>query len=100
QEHVTSWLRENMDSSERRIPLKPNRYNRYRNDIFLTCDYPQDLNLLQEIFEHFSYRHDISINEVVAFLDENPHMKEINRKYHYFQLKHLKPIWQKKNDFL
>lgn len=81
-EHVTSWLRENLRESERRVQLIPDKHQKYRNDIILTCDYPEDLELLENIFKYFNYRSDLKTREIVNYLDEFPVLKEINRSRH------------------
>lgn len=81
-EHVTLWLRENLERSARRIQLEPNKENEYLEDIFLTCDYPEDLQLIKSILEHFRYDYSVAIPEILQFLELNPSLKEINRFRH------------------
>ena len=81
-EHVTAWLRDHLDESITRFELNPNQINRFRNDIYLTCDYREDLILLRLIFKNFSYRVDISIKEILHFFNENPALKELNSFRH------------------
>lgn len=83
QEHVTLWLRENLNKSNRRIQLKPTRFNKHREDIFLTCDYPEDLELLKIVFEHFNYEAGMPVEEVVDFLKNNAALKNINKNLHH-----------------
>ena len=81
-EHVTLWLRENLKRSSRRIPLEPINENKYRNDIFLTCDYPEDLQLAGTVLEHFGYNYSVSVSDIVQYLESNPSLKEINKFRH------------------
>ena len=81
-EHVTAWLRDNLNESTTRIELRPTQINKFRNDIYLTCDYREDLILLRLIFKNFSYRVDISIKEILHFFNENPALKELNSFRH------------------
>lgn len=79
-EHVTLYLREYLKDSEDRIQISPNRINNYRKDIILTCDYESDILLVKEVFKNFDYNPIISLSEVLFFLDQNPQLKELNRK--------------------
>lgn len=71
-EHVTLWLRKHTGESEQRIQLPPNQVNKYSGDVRLTCDYPEDLELLQRIFKHFDYRFDVPVKEILGFLKKKP----------------------------
>ena len=44
----------------------------------LTIDYPEDYGLMKKIFSHFILSEWFSIQEVIEFLDGNPHIAEIN----------------------
>ena len=81
-EHVTLWLRENINESGTRVQVKHEQLNRFREDIFLTCDYPEDLILLRKIFQNFDYRVDISIQEILQLFEEKPALKDLNRNRH------------------
>lgn len=81
-EHVTSWLRKNISRSEKRIQLSPNSINKYKRDLFLTCDYPEDLELLKKLFQHFDYRVNVTIEQVVNYIEENPALKDLNKDLH------------------
>lgn len=82
-EHVTLWLRENRCPSGQRILLKPGENNRYRSDVFLTCDYPEDFELLSIIFQKFNYRYDTPLVEILNFLENNADLKKINSFRHH-----------------
>jgi len=81
-EHVTTFLRELLPVSSKMIQLVPDELNYYRDDIFLTCDYPEDLELLRKIFTHFQFRCDIEIEEVLKFLGKYPLYKKLNSHLH------------------
>lgn len=79
QEHVTLWLRENMNRSEKRIQLEPNPLSEFSGNISLTCDYPEDLELIRKVFRFFSYRTDVPIEEVVYFLKKRTYLHGFGR---------------------
>ncbi|MHB8540300.1 MAG: cytidylyltransferase domain-containing protein [Candidatus Acidiferrales bacterium] len=53
-----------------------------RPDYFLTVDYPQDLVLQEEISAHFRGRDDARLEEIIAFLDANPELPQLNSHLH------------------
>lgn len=81
-EHVTAWLRDNLNKSSSRIELKPTLINKFKNEIYLTCDYKEDLILLRKIFKNFGYRVDISLEEILRYLNENSSLKDLNSFRH------------------
>lgn len=81
-EHVTNWLRENLSASDMRTELVPDAERKFQKDIFLSCDYSEDLELLQNIFEYYNFRLDIRTNEILELLEEFPTLKEINKHLH------------------
>ncbi len=44
----------------------------------LTLDYPGDYEVLKHIYAHFAPRTDFSMQEIVAFLDAHPDIKDLN----------------------
>lgn len=44
----------------------------------LTVDYPEDYELMKQIFHHFKNKQDFTIKEVINFLDDNPDIAGIN----------------------
>ena len=75
-EHVTPYIYENpevFNIGHVNIPdfLK-------RNDIRLTIDTIEDFKLFQEIYNHFGDLINISIRDIIKFLDEKSHIKKIN----------------------
>lgn len=79
-EHVTTYLRENSDNYSflRYIPS----HGESEGDLYLTCDYLEDFLLIEKIYEHFGYSNYINVNDIVGFLNENPHLKLINQSLH------------------
>ena len=54
-----------------------------RPDYYLTVDYPEDLNLIREIFKHLQKkRSDFTFKEVINLIDNNSHLLSINRHLH------------------
>ncbi len=55
-----------------------------RRDLRLTCDYPEDLELIRIIFRNlFRGKNDFRLAEIIRFLDEQPALKQLN----YFRQK-------------
>lgn len=49
-----------------------------RTDIRLTIDYPEDLVLCRAIYSHFKHLAPrIPLSNIIAYLDENPHLKAL-----------------------
>lgn len=50
-----------------------------RRDLRLTCDYPEDFELIRIIFEHlFKGKNDFRLPEIIRFLDQHPDLKQLN----------------------
>ena len=81
-EHVTPYLYEHYSPPYR--PHYPNDYRKYR----LTLDTEQDLKLIQNIYQAL-YREgeDITLDRVVALMEQNPHWVEINKDVHQKMVK-------------
>jgi spore coat polysaccharide biosynthesis protein SpsF (cytidylyltransferase family) len=81
-EHVTFYFWNNpMDFKCKRIDHEPD-WSKYR----LTIDYLEDFDLLKAIIKHFGETNPVAINnismrEIVAFLDANPAVFALNQKY-------------------
>lgn len=56
-----------------------------RPEIRMTLDYPDDLKFFDNLYTHFGEQ-DFSLRDVIAYLDENPEVIEINQ---YLQEKYL-----------
>jgi spore coat polysaccharide biosynthesis protein SpsF len=51
----------------------------YNPEIRLTLDYPEDFEFFRRIFEHFNaVNNDVSLRDIVKFLDEDPEVTKIN----------------------
>ncbi len=48
-------------------------------ELRLTLDYIEDYELLRHIYNHFHYSSVVNLYDVVNFLEENPHLQEINK---------------------
>jgi spore coat polysaccharide biosynthesis protein SpsF len=74
-EHVTNFVYENPDKFNIHF-LQPSEKVFGRNDIRMTLDTEQDFKMLSEIYKILYYkRKKLGINEIIAFLDENPEYK-------------------------
>ena len=59
--------------------LQPDEERLRRADIRLTLDYPEDLELLRSVLEHFDDE-SFGLGDVIAFLDEHPAIAAVNRE--------------------
>jgi len=75
-EHVTPYIYENPEIFNIGYVNTPEFLK--RNDIRLTIDTIEDFRLYQEIYNHFGDLINIDIENIIKFLDENPHIKKIN----------------------
>ena len=53
--------------------------DKLRDDVRLTVDTPDDLELVRAIFEHFAPSNDFHLPDIIRYLDENPELRELNR---------------------
>lgn len=83
-EHVTIWMRNNPEKILSLKYIVP--YIIRRPDIRLALDYEEDFLLIREIYKHFKGRNDMTICEIIKYLDNNPSLKEINKKYNKLML--------------
>jgi spore coat polysaccharide biosynthesis protein SpsF len=81
-EHVTLWLREHIEKYPEYTQLQPTQINHYQKDVFLTCDYPEDMRLISSILENFNYKADIPLSEILQFLERNGELKKVNEGRH------------------
>ena len=81
-EHVTFFIYEHPEMFKLGAFRAEGRFSAYRRpEIRLTVDFPEDLELLGKIFE--GLHHDnpsFTLSDVIQFLDNNPHLKEINAR--------------------
>ncbi|MCB9025431.1 MAG: hypothetical protein H6625_03865 [Bdellovibrionaceae bacterium] len=70
-EHVVSYLRNNQNYSKRKItPQK----SECRNDIYVSVDYPEDIDLITQIINHFNNRGilmSFSQSDLIELYDSN-----------------------------
>ena len=79
-EHVTSYIRANPKKFKIREILAPKKL--YRTKWRLTIDYFEDFQLLTEIFKKIKTKKTFfTYKELVVFLDANPELFELNKKY-------------------
>ncbi|WP_282018306.1 cytidylyltransferase domain-containing protein [Salegentibacter mishustinae] len=81
-EHVTQKLREELESSAKRIRLKNSFHINRVSDIILTCDFREDFDLISSILSHFNYSFNEPINEIVNYLNNNQSLKKLNSHLH------------------
>ncbi|MGM0933355.1 MAG: cytidylyltransferase domain-containing protein [Bacteroidota bacterium] len=82
EEHVTLALRQALAKNPSYVQLQTQENDVLRDEIYLTCDFPEDLELLKRIFENFDYRVDVRIEEVINYIQGNPNLKNINKFLH------------------
>ena len=81
-EHVTFYFWNNPSTFKcKRFDHEPD-LSKYR----ITIDYPEDFDLLKAVIEHFGAINPVAINnismqEIMAFLDANPAVFSLNEKY-------------------
>lgn len=55
---------------------------RFRPQYYLTVDYPEDLTLQNQIYDHFDGSDEVQLEEILSFLDSHPRLPEINSHLH------------------
>lgn len=79
-EFVASFLDEHPEQFKvLRLPAPPHLR---RPGYFLTVDYPEDVELITEVYRHFSGRSDVTAGEVVSLLDSRPDLVALNAHLH------------------
>jgi spore coat polysaccharide biosynthesis protein SpsF len=76
-EHVTLYLYKNPEKFAVQI-LSPQPHQA-RPDLRLCIDEPADLAVVRCVFQAFWPRLDFSLQEIIAYLDKNPAIRELNR---------------------
>jgi spore coat polysaccharide biosynthesis protein SpsF len=75
-EHCSLYIRENKEKFKIRyvdVPLELRR-----TDLRLTVDYPEDLVVCRAVYAQFKDKAPrIPVNEIIAFLDKNPNLKDL-----------------------
>jgi spore coat polysaccharide biosynthesis protein SpsF (cytidylyltransferase family) len=77
-EHVMTYLTDHPEKFRLQITDAPAKMRDL--DLRLCVDQAEDLAVAQAICGHFAPRIDFRLEEVVAFLTENPHIAALNRK--------------------
>ncbi len=75
-EHVTPYINENTDIFSV-VYLSAEEKHR-REDIRLTIDYPEDLEVVRRIFENMGNGKQWGLNEIVDFMDAHPELVSLN----------------------
>jgi spore coat polysaccharide biosynthesis protein SpsF len=79
-ELCTLYIRENHEAF--RVERQKPHQSLIRPDLRLTVDYPEDLIVCRDVYEHFYEKNlHIPILDIVHFLDENPHLKKLIDPY-------------------
>jgi spore coat polysaccharide biosynthesis protein SpsF len=79
-EHVTPHLRNHPEEfSCIKVDAPPELQG---TEYFLTIDYPQDLTLLERIYDRFGGRNDIELHKIITFLNDNPALAAVNAGLH------------------
>jgi len=80
-EHVTFYIRKNPDKFNIKM-FRPDE-GLSRKEISFSVDYPEDFELVSTIYNNlYSKETPISTQEVLAFLDRNPSLLDLNRSLH------------------
>lgn len=75
---ITQYIKEHLpDFRTRGFPM---RERLCRPEVRLTLDYPEDLRLFEVIFDELYKGGPFDLAEVYTFLDDNPHLININRQ--------------------
>jgi len=81
-EHVTLALRERIGLENTFTSLPVSFYQSFQKEIFITCDYAEDLELLRKIFKEFNYSFDVPINNIINFYRRKPEIFKENQYLH------------------
>ena len=79
-EHVTAYLREHMQGNYHRH-IEHGKYSRITG-LNLTCDYPEDFQVITAILKYFDFDPEVPVQKVVDFLDRQPELLLINQHRH------------------
>ncbi len=93
-EHTTPYIWENTDIF-RVANLEWETGFEYFDKYRLTLDYPEDFELIKRIYENLYPKNpNFGLNEIIKFLDENPEVYNLNKKYlgKYWYDNHLDEI--------
>jgi spore coat polysaccharide biosynthesis protein SpsF len=76
-EHVTLYVYENPTNLRTKIVVPSAKQS--RSDLRMCVDEPADLRVVKKIYKHFLPKTDFSLNDIIAFLDENQGIAELNK---------------------
>lgn len=81
-EHVTFFIYEHPELFKLGAFRAEGKFAAYRRpEIRLTVDFPEDLELIRKIFEGlYDHNPGFTLADVIQFLDNTPHLKEINKR--------------------
>jgi len=82
-EHVTAALRENSSKNLKYKKVQVPSYHEFIDNIVLTCDYAEDLELLTLIFETFNYNCTITIHKIIELYRKKPELFLRNALLHH-----------------
>ncbi len=76
-EHVTLYLRENPEQFKIGLYIPDQMFQ--RKDIRLTVDYPEDLELIRQVYDQLYHEGEIvDLKAVVHYLDQHPDLRQSN----------------------
>lgn len=81
-EHVTTALRERIPDRRDYISLEPPEYHINKRGMVLTCDYQEDLELIEFLLKHFNYNSGVSVQEIIEVHHKNPEIFHLNAMLH------------------
>ncbi|MEK7658938.1 MAG: glycosyltransferase family protein [Patescibacteria group bacterium] len=76
-EHVMTFIANNPSLFEIKIEKAPSEF--FRPDLRVCVDEAFDLVLVKKIFNHFKPRIDMSVQEIIEYLDKRPKLISINK---------------------
>jgi len=79
-ENVMLYIRRSSESFSCSLTKAPQ--NLLRPQYYLTVDYPEDLEIVTEIYSYFDGRDDMSLQEIISFLDASPTLSSANAHLH------------------
>ena len=82
-EHIVSFISDNPDLFKIRVETAPLKF--FREGLRICVDEPQDLVLVEKIFEYFKLEENFTTEEILKYLDNNPGILDLNRhiKHNY-----------------
>jgi spore coat polysaccharide biosynthesis protein SpsF len=81
-EHVTAALRKYLPQKSTYIKLPVPHYHQFTDEIVLTCDYDEDLELLRRVFKVFNYAIAVRIKDILELYLKNSEIFQLNSPLH------------------